>query len=129
MAESLATRKSRPAGSSQQPSPQILEIINHFLFTADNGCLIAGIQDGYVVKIEKAEKYIISHKNKSSGYIKYGKPTAVHPLQEKIVEELKRIQYGQLVIRLNNGKVEQLELTEKRRVNENEMEGINGDGI
>ncbi len=142
MAESLANRKNanraidsqseRGGGrinQVRQPTPQILEIINHFLFTADNGCLVAGIQDGYVVKIEKAEKFIISNKNKSSSYIKYGKPTAIHPLQEKILQELKKIQYGQLVIRLNNGKVEQIEITEKQRVNENEMEGTHGDGI
>ncbi len=142
MAESFANRKNanrpvefqseRGEGRSnpvRQPLPQILEIINHFLFTADNGSLIAGIQDGFVVKIEKAEKFIITNKNKSTGYIKYGKPTTTHPLQDKIVQELKKIQYGQLVIRLNNGKVEQIETTEKRRVNENKMEGAHGDGI
>ena len=35
--------------------------------------------------------------------------------------------YGQLIIRIEDGKVDQIEKTEKRRINE--YEGIHGDGI
>lgn len=112
--------------SSKQPPFPVIEIINHFLFTADNGFLILTLQDGIIVKIEKTEKYIISSKDGKTGYIKYGKSSMVHPLQKKIIAELEHIQYGQIVIRINNGKVEQIEKTEKRRLGEF---GLDGSGI
>lgn len=109
------------------PPVQVMEIVDHFLFTADNGFLILTLQDGYVVKIEKNEKYLITTKKRQAGLIKYSKPSAIHPLHTKIVAELQQIQYGQLVIHLKNGKVEQIEKTEKRRMNE--QENLHGDGI
>lgn len=117
----------REVNTYKKPPSQVLEIINHFLFTAENGSLVLTIQDGFIVKIEKTEKYIISSKGRESGYVKYGKPTGALPLLGRIIDELKKIQYGQLVIRFLNGKVEQIELTEKKRVNE--MQGVYGDGI
>lgn len=117
----------KEVSSHKKPPAQVLEIINHFLFTAENGSLILTIQDGFIVKIEKAEKYIISSKSRECGYVKYGKPTGALPLLGRIIDELKKIQYGQLVIRFVNGKVEQIELTEKKRVVE--TQGISGDGI
>lgn len=107
--------------------PQVLDIIIHFLHTVHFGFLILTVQDGHVVKIEKTEKFIISAKTREVGCTRYDKPQKKHPLQGKITAELQAIQYGQLVIRLDNGQVEQIEKTEKRRVNE--LEGINGDGI
>ncbi|CUH97059.1 hypothetical protein P22_3185 [Propionispora sp. 2/2-37] len=126
-AEVRGGRTASRNSSGRQLHHQVLEIINHFLFSAENGYLILTIQDGCVVKIEKTEKYIITTKNRGTGYIKYGKPVSEHPLQPQIISELQKIQYGQLVIRFANGKIEQIEKTEKRRVNE--VEGINGDGI
>ncbi|MCE5284696.1 MAG: YezD family protein [Pelosinus sp.] len=138
MAENSRARKStvktswieeseREVSLYKKPPSQVLEIINHFLFTAENGSLILTVQDGFIVKIEKAEKYIISSKGRETGYVKYGKPTGALPLLGRIIDELKKIQYGQMVIRFLNGKVEQIELTEKKRVNE--TQGLNGDGI
>lgn len=126
-AEVRSTRSPGRNTLGRQLQHQVLEIVNHFLFSAENGYLILTIQDGYVVKIEKTEKYIITNKSRETGYVKYGKPAAIHPLQEQIVTELQKIQYGQLVVRFANGKVEQLEKTEKRRVHE--VEGVHGDGI
>lgn len=111
----------------KQPPSQVVEVINHFLFTAENGSLLLTIQDGVIVKIEKTEKYIITSKGRELGYIKYGKPTKNQPLLKKIVEELQKIQYGQVVVRFLNGKVEQIETTKKKRINE--LQGLDGDGI
>lgn len=123
MAEGVSYKR---VGDSYPPV-QVMEIVDHFLFTADTGFLILTLQDSYVVKIEKNEKYIITAKGRQAGYIKYNKPGNTHPLHAKIVSELQQIQYGQLVIHLKNGKVEQIEKTEKRRVNE--QENLHGAGI
>jgi hypothetical protein len=120
--------RNESSANPARPLPsQVLDIIIHFLHTVHTGYLILTIQDGFVVKIEKTEKFIISAKSREKGYINYDKPQKKHPLQGKITAELQAIQYGQLVIRVDNGQVEQIEKTEKRRVHE--LEGIYGDGI
>ena len=111
-----------------KPLPsQVFEIIECFLYTVQYGQLILVIQDGIVVKIEKIEKFVISTKSRESRGLKIDKFSTKHPLQTKILSELQSIKYGQLVIRLDNGHVEQIEKTEKRRIDE--LEGLYGDGI
>lgn len=117
----------RPVSQIKSPSSQVLEIINHFLFTADNGSLILTVQDCVIVKIEKIEKFIITSKRREGGYIKYGKPLKPQPLLNRIVEELEKIEYGQVVVRFTNGRIEQIEMTKKKRMDE--LDGTDGDGI
>jgi hypothetical protein len=46
-----------------KPLPsQVFDIIEHFLLNVQYGHLILMIQDGFVVKIDKIEKFIISEK-------------------------------------------------------------------
>ena len=111
-----------------KPLPsQVVEIIESFLHNVQYGQLILVIQDGIVVKIEKIEKFIISTKVRETRYEKRDNSLTKHPLQSKILTELQNIRYGQLVIRLDKGQIEQIEKTEKRRINE--LEGLYGDGI
>jgi hypothetical protein len=107
--------------------PVVLELIEHALHTVQYGVLILTVQDGCVIKMEKTEKYIFSSKNKAGGHAKRDKPTGKHSFQAKIYAELQGLKYGQLIIRLEDGQVEQIEKTEKKRLHE--LEGIHGDGI
>lgn len=106
--------------------PQVIELLRHSLHTIQYGYLILTVQDGCVIKMERTEKFIFSTKNKS-GYIIHTIPVEQHSLQPKILAQLKGLMYGQLIIRIEGGRVEQIERTEKRRINE--YEGIYGDGI
>lgn len=106
--------------------PQVIELLRHSLHTIQYGYLILTVQDGCVIKMERTEKFIFSSKNKSD-YIVRDIPAEQHSFQPKILAQLKGLMYGQLIIRIENGKVEQIEKTEKRRINE--YEGIYGDGI
>lgn len=108
-------------------SSQVFDIIEHFLINVKYGHLILMIQDGFVVKIDKIEKFIISAKGREEGISEKEKIIKKHPMQMKILSELQSIRYGQLVIHLNNGQVGQIEKTEKRRIDE--LEGLYGDGI
>jgi hypothetical protein len=108
-------------------SPQIIELLVFSLNTVQYGFLVLTVQDGCVIRMEKTEKFIFSSKNKLTSYIKRDTSQGKHPLQKKILDELQEVQYGQLIIRLEDGKVEQIEKTIRRRINE--VEGINGDGI
>lgn len=109
-------------------SPQVSEMINQFLQTVQEGSIVLGIQDGYVVKVEKAEKIIISAKSRKSSYIVFDKVHTQHPLQAAIAAELQTIQYGQLIIHISKGQVTEMEKTEKNRVNEL-AGGLHGEGI
>jgi len=111
-----------------KPLPsQVFEIIECFLYTVQYGQLILVIQDGIVVKIEKIERFVISAKSREIRCVTGDKSLKKHPMQTKILTELQSIKYGQLVIRLDNGHIEQIEKTEKKRINE--LEGLYGDGI
>lgn len=115
------------ANAKTSPPPQVLEIINHFLHTVQDGYIVLGIQDGYVVKIEKVEKFVISIESRKSGYIVADKAYSQHPLQAKILAELQTIQYGQLIVRLIRGQVKEIEKIQKNRIDE--LKGVHGDGI
>jgi hypothetical protein len=126
--QAVDSRKHDGGNSPIRSQPiQVLEIIDYFLHTTYSGFLIVSVQDGYVVKMEKTEKFIITAKSRQGSYIKFEKPQRKHPLCVRILSELQAIRYGQLVIRLDNGQVDHLEKTEKRRVHE--LEGTYGDGI
>ncbi|EIW17120.1 MULTISPECIES: DUF2292 domain-containing protein [Pelosinus] len=118
--------KKEPNSTESQPI-QVLEIINYFLHTAYSGFLIVSVQDGYVVKMEKTERFTITAKSRQGSYVKIEKPKEKHPLCVRILTELQDIRYGQLIIRLDNGQVDHLEKTEKRRIHE--FEGVDGAGI
>lgn len=106
--------------------PQIVELLRYSLHTIKYGHLILTVQDGCIIKMERTEKFIFSSKNKS-GYIVRDIPGEQHAFQPRILAQLKGLMYGQLIIRIEDGKIEQIEKTEKRRINE--YEGVYGDGI
>ncbi len=111
-----------------KPLPsQVFDIIEHFLLNVQYGHLILMIQDGFVVKVDKIEKFMISARSREGSVLIKEKVKEKHPMQIKILSELQSIQYGQLAIYVNNGQVGQIEKTEKRRINE--LEGLYGDGI
>ncbi|WP_371379782.1 DUF2292 domain-containing protein [Sporomusa aerivorans] len=107
-------------------SAQIIDLIRYSLHTMQYGYLVLTVQDGCVIKMERTEKFIFSSKNKT-GYIVRDVPAGQHAFQSRILAQLQGLMYGQLIIRIEDGKVEQIEKTEKRRINE--QEGILGDGI
>lgn len=103
----------------------VLELIGYSLHAVQYGFIILTVQDGCVIRMERTEKFIFSAKNRSS-YVKRNIPLEKHTLESKILHELQGLQYGQLIIKLEDGKVEQIEKTEKKRINE--YQG-HGDGI
>jgi hypothetical protein len=106
---------------------QVLDIIGSFLYNVQYGVLIVVIQDGIVIKIEQTEKFVITAKSRDRKHVIEALPAKLHPLQDKIVAEIQTLMYGQLIIRMDNGQVNQIEKTEKKRPHE--IEGSNGDGI
>ncbi len=102
-----------------------LAVIDQSIQNISFGEIVLIVQDGHIIQIERTEKIIIS----SQKNFQQGKKNAeeINLLRKKILGELSYLQYGQLVVKIKDGKAVQIEKTEKRRFPE--VEGVYGDGI
>lgn len=51
-----------------KPLPsQVMGIIDHFLYTVQHGFLLLIFQDGYVINMERTEKFVITSKSRKTG--------------------------------------------------------------
>lgn len=91
------------------------------------GEIVLVVQDGHIVQIERTEKIIISSQKNVQNSIEKKNIEGINMLRKKILGELSYLKYGQLVVKIKDGKAVQIEKTEKRRFPE--VEGIYGDGI
>ena len=91
------------------------------------GELILIVQDGHIVQIERTERIIISNCPKKQSTDSKKTIDEINLVRDKILKELSYLKYGQLVVKIKDGKAVQIEKTEKRRFPE--VEGIYGDGI
>jgi len=102
-----------------------LAVIDQSIQNISFGEIVLIVQDGHIIQIERTEKIIIS----SQKNFQQGKKNTeeISLLRKKILGELSCLQYGQLVVKIKDGKAVQIEKTEKRRFPE--VEGVYGDGI
>lgn len=110
---------------SQFPA-QVLEIIEQAVQSIQFGILSLTIQDRRIVQIERTEKFQISAVAAAAA-----KPLRqleeARLIRDRILAELKGLQYGQVIVKMIDGRVAQIEKTEKRRFPE--VVGLYGDGI
>lgn len=106
---------------------QALAVIDQSIQNINFGEIVLVVQDGHIVQIERTERILISNKKNAQATERGGKAEEANRLREKILEELSHLKYGQLVVKIKDGKAIQIEKTEKRRFPE--VEGVYGDGI
>lgn len=107
--------------------PKIVhDVIEQAIQDVNFGSLTLIVQDSRVVQIERTEKILVNAKGSNSTF---GKKSAegLKIVRAKILSEIAGLQYGQILIKIQDGKIIQLEKTEKRRFPE--VEGLYGDGI
>lgn len=124
----MATRKNQ-AGSRTVTAitPKIMEQIISVLKTTFHGNVTLITQDFRLVQIERNEKIRpldVIQSERSQGLKERRDYSAV---RIKIEESCKNLEYGQVVIVIKEGKIVQIDRTEKRRFPE--LTGIYGDGI
>lgn len=105
-------------------SEKALAVIDQSIREINFGEIILIVQDGHIVQIERTERIMISSRTKVQ---RDKKPEEVNRLRNEILSGLTDLQYGQVVVKIKDGKAVQIEKTEKRRFPE--LEGIYGDGI
>jgi len=100
-----------------------LPILSTTLQTMRQGSVALVFQDGKIVHIERNEVFR-PHKGADTAI-----RTAAEALRlaEQLVRAAANLQYGQMNVKITDGRVVQVEKTEKRRVND--QIGLYGDGI
>jgi len=111
----------------QADFPKIVhDVIDQAIQNVNFGSLTLVVQDARVVQIERTEKILVTGKDSQSGGIKKT-AEGLKAIRAKILAEIADLEYGQMLIKIKDGKIIQLEKTEKRRFPE--LEGLYGDGI
>lgn len=110
--------------------PLVWEKIYTSIRNITYGSITIIVQDGRVIQIEINEKirfpFTDGNGNSNGASPKSGQKTATH-IETEIKQSLVGLQYGQLIILIKDGKVTQIDRTEKKRLPH--LEGINGEGI
>lgn len=107
--------------------PKIVhDVIEQAIIDVHFGSLTLIVQDSRVVQIERTEKILLTAKGGNSTASKKS-AEGLKIVRSKILSEIAGLQYGQVLIKIQDGKIVQLEKTEKRRFPE--VEGLYGDGI
>lgn len=107
--------------------PKIVhEVIEQAIQNVYFGSLTLIVQDSRVIQIERTEKILLTAKGGNPAGAKKT-PEGLKLIRAKILAEITGLQYGQVLIKIQDGKIVQTEKTEKRRFPE--VEGLYGDGI
>ncbi|WP_196594256.1 DUF2292 domain-containing protein [Pectinatus sottacetonis] len=104
-----------------------INIITNLLKEIFHGEITLIIQNSCLMQIVRNEKIRLSDFNKYEQHHKNTKPVNYTPVYNKIQEQLKNLEFGNIVIVIKSGRVVQVEKTEKHRFQE--FTGMDGEGI
>ena len=91
------------------------------------GSLVLVVQDSRVVQVERNEKFQFPLKRQGATEKARGLQTASRAYMAGIHAALSGLQFGQVAVKIQEGRIMQIDRTEKRRVPD--LTGISGDGI
>lgn len=106
---------------------EIGAIVTRLIKETAFGSLVFVVQDARVVQLERNEKYQFSLSAKNpAARLHVVPPLETNPLPG-IQAALLDLQFGQVVVKIQEGRVIQIDRTEKRRLPD--LMGLGGDGI
>ncbi|WP_346355393.1 YezD family protein [Azotosporobacter soli] len=79
------------------------------------GVLTIIVQDGKVVQLERTEKFQVQAVQNKTVQAEKINATVLERVREHICQEMTGMRYGQILVKIVNGRVNQIEKTEKRR--------------
>lgn len=91
------------------------------------GSLTFIVQDSHVIQLERHEKYQFSNRPQKVEARPRLKLVETRQPLERIQNALAGIQFGQVVVKVQAGRIVQIDRTEKQRLQE--LVGVGGDGI
>ena len=106
-------------------TPVVMGIISDLVNSINHGTVILVIQDGRLLQLERHDKIRLDTEDKALRAAL--KQHQIERLQTKLQDEMKDLQFGQVILNVKNGIIVQIERTVKHR--SFGLEGIYGDGI
>lgn len=110
-----------------QVPPDVMNIVVQAVQNIVHGTVVIIVQDAAVVQIEKHEKIRVSEPLINSAALRPASDAEIVGLRNQITKAVTGLKFGQFTLVVRNGKVMQVEKTEKLRFNG--VEGQFGDGI
>lgn len=108
-------------------SPPTMAIVVDLVTSINHGTITFTVQDGRLLQLERNDKIRLDAPGKGGIGGPSLTPNQVERLQKRLQEELKNLQFGQVILQVKGGVIAQIERTEKQRYSS--LEGIYGDGI
>lgn len=106
---------------------EISATVTHLIKETAFGSLVFIVQDSRIVQLERNEKYQFSTLARGSPIrLQAVKPIVTDPLP-RIQASLADLQFGQVVVKIQEGRVVQIDRTENKRIPD--QVGLGGDGI
>jgi hypothetical protein len=114
-------------GAKVMLTPQVVGTLTRLVRETEFGSLIFIIQDSRIVQIERNEKYQFpSSIKKSSNHLRTASVMEVDPLPG-IKAALAGLHFGQVMVKIQDGRIVQIDRTEKKRIPD--LMGLAGEGI
>ena len=92
-----------------------------------SGSLLLIVQDSRVVQVERNEKFRFPAPRKTAAELPLGLSVSEHQTLPGIIGALSGLEFGQVVVKIQEGRVIQIDRTEKLRLPK--LDGMYGDGI
>jgi hypothetical protein len=104
-----------------------MALVADFVNSINQGTVTLTVQDGRLLQLERNDKIRLDASERNCVSSIALTPNQVERLQKKLQDELKNLQFGQVLLHVKGGVIAQIERTEKQRYSG--LEGIYGDGI
>ena len=108
-----------------RPEEGLQELLQQVLQQLSFGSVILTLQDGRVLQVEKREVFRLPYYAASKSAA--AAPTDTEPVVKRILAALGTLAYGRMELKVQGGKVTQVETTAKLRGSD--WQGMDGDGI
>lgn len=101
----------------------VIDLVN----SINHGTITFTVQDGRLLQLERSDKIRLDALGKGGTERLPLTSNQVERLQKRLQDEMKNLQFGQVILQIKGGVIAQIERTEKQRFSG--LEGIYGDGI
>lgn len=107
-------------------SASTMALVVEFVNSINHGTITFTVQDGRLLQLERNDTIRLDALGKGVTS-RLLTPDQAQRLQKRLQDELKNMQFGQILLHIRGGLIAQIERTEKQRYSG--LEGIYGDGI
>jgi len=117
-------------GKRQCTLHQVLDLIGTLICDIQFGAITLIIQDGHIIQVERNEKIRMDAANLArvvQGNRTKLSQSVIAEVHNRVLQTVRDMQYGQVVIQIKEGAVVQIDRTDRQRFTK--MQGIHGEGI